>query len=138
MRRRWLPSLRGLVVLALLAGLVVGPALAQEQAAGRAAAGASTANAPADESAPADGKAGADPASPPVDPRVRAIIEAAERAEPEITALMQSLAEDVGGRLERLDHRLRTAESIESKLQEKVADGSAPRVEDVRINDALR
>lgn len=50
-------------------------------------------------------------------------VAAATRREPRLTAEMHTLAGDVGGRLDGLDHRLKDADSTTRKIENDVADG---------------
>lgn len=68
--------------------------------------------------------------------RAHAIADQARAAEPGATALLQRLAQEMGGELMGLEHRLKTPSALRSKLTRLTQDGEA--LADVEVYDALR
>lgn len=66
------------------------------------------------------------------------IMAAAAALEPETTPMLKSLAEGVGGEMYKLEHRLKTRESLLRKLKKIAKKDPSKPVEDIEINDALR
>jgi len=76
--------------------------------------------------------------SDPVVARVRVMMAEAESAEPAVTARLKALAEAYGGRLVKLEHRLKTEGSATRKLRLKLAKRPGATPEQITLEDMLR
>lgn len=66
------------------------------------------------------------------------VISRAKAAEPHATATMQQIAAKTGGQLVGLDFRLKSEESLQRKIDDKIAEGMTPEQAAADVKDALR
>jgi hypothetical protein len=78
------------------------------------------------------------PTGSPVEARADDLMAQARVLEPVITALLLDVAEEVGGELVGLEHRLKTRQSIVERITIELAHEPGLTADEVRLKDALR
>ena len=77
-------------------------------------------------------------AGTPVSVRAEAYMAEAQGMEPQVTPVLERLASEHAGRMYKLEHRLKRRGSLIRKINKILTEKPGMRLEEVRINDALR